>query len=44
VGVALLGAILFRGLFLGGYDITKYALELEQKSIFYRLVAAQVRI
>jgi len=33
---------MFRALFMGGYDITKYALDLENKSILWRLVSAQV--
>lgn len=37
-----IGAVLFRALFMGGYDITKYALDLENKSLTWRLMSAQV--
>mmetsp|Transcript_21260 Transcript_21260/g.30448 ORF Transcript_21260/g.30448 Transcript_21260/m.30448 type:complete len:304 (+) Transcript_21260:122-1033(+) len=40
--VSLFGAVMFRALFMGGYDITKYALDLQNKSILWRVVSAQV--
>ena len=35
------GAVVFRALFMGGYDSSKYLMDIEH-SLFWRAVAAQV--
>eukprot|EP01034_Spumella_vulgaris_P037086 gene37086-45752_t len=41
LAISLGGAILFRGLFMGGYDIVKSLYDLEHSSVGLRLIAAQ---
>ncbi len=41
MAISFTGAILFRGLFMGGYDIVKSLYDLEHRSVGVRLVAAQ---
>jgi solute carrier family 25 (adenine nucleotide translocator) protein 4/5/6/31 len=43
-GVSLLGAIIFKALFIGGYDIAKYAFDIEEAGIMKKYLAAQVFI
>lgn len=40
--ISLFGVVIFRGLFLGGYDAVKYSFDIEKSSVGVRLVAAQV--
>lgn len=42
LSISLFGSVLFRGLFLGGYDIAKAHLDLEQSSVAVRLCTAHV--
>ena len=42
VMISLTGAILFRALFMGGYDFVKYYLKIEDGSLGARIAAAQV--
>ena len=41
--VYTIGVIIFRALYLGGYDIVKDHFELHESSLLTRLSAAQVR-
>eukprot|EP00601_Ochromonadales_sp_CCMP2298_P029816 CAMPEP_0173336038 /NCGR_PEP_ID=MMETSP1144-20121109/6313_1 /TAXON_ID=483371 /ORGANISM="non described non described, Strain CCMP2298" /LENGTH=169 /DNA_ID=CAMNT_0014281243 /DNA_START=1 /DNA_END=510 /DNA_ORIENTATION=+ len=41
-GVSLFGAVIFRALFLGGYDVIKDVWGLQQASVFHRFCAAHV--
>lgn len=42
VGISLFGQILFKSLYLGGYDSTKLYFKLEESSFGVRLLAAQL--
>lgn len=42
VGISLFGQILFKSLYLGGYDSTKLYFNIEHSPVSVRLLAAQV--
>ncbi len=44
LAISLTGSVIFRGMFMGGYDIVKYLYDLEHSSVPVRLFAAHVSV
>lgn len=43
LGISLFGVVIFKALYMGGYDSLKHSFHLEEKSVMLRYFAAQVR-